>query len=418
MHRIISLACAAALAVTAAFTAVPASAVGPVWGYHGASGGTYITALGTTISSGLTASSNLTGTTVPASHETQVASVTVPNLVTVGAITSGQVAEPSGDGVKITSTVKTLGINLLNGAIKADALETSAFASASTDGFDGGAATKLVRLVIGGATIPIDVAPNTKIVIPGVASVIVNESKVEKFVNGGTVRALGAALHVTLLKAQGKAPAGAEIVVNPTQALVYPAVDTDALAVGGFAYGLFAGVAVGTTTKVLIQPTGALTVPEGGTNGVPYTNNVAGVKVTNVATVGAVETSMNALTIPGFSDVATGAHIAKINLLNGLITADVLEVDAHVRKAGEIEFSEARTNFVNLTIAGKKIPINIAKNTQINVLGIARIWINQQVLTSTSSTVIGLRVVLSTAKYGLPIGADIQVATASAYILG
>lgn len=423
MRRTLSLLSAAALTITAtlAATAAPVAADPPVpgppvWAYSGVSGGTEITALGTTISSGLTASSNLTGTTVPAAHSTAVAAVNVPNLVAVGAITSGQIAEAYGDGVQITSSVQTAGVNLLNGAIKAEALQTTAFANATTDGVNGGAATKAVRLIIGGSTIPIDVAPNTKIVIPGIASVVINESKVTPFPLDASIRATGAALDVTLLKAQGKAPAGARIIVNPVEALVVPSPPSDASPVGGFAYGLFAGANVGKTAKVYIQPTGILSVPQVGTNGVTYSNNVAGVKLTNVANVGAVTTSMNALTISGFAEVTTGAEIAKVNLLNGLITADAIQVTAHVRRAGPFDVSEAKTNFVNLTIAGKPIDINVKPNTLINVLGICKIWINQQITVSGNSTVSGLHIVLTTAKYGLPIGADIQVATANASI--
>ena len=77
MHRFTRLVIAAALAVTAAFAAgaVPASAAASDWTYVGASGGTQINALGTTISSGLTASSNLAGNTYPATRGTAVAAV-------------------------------------------------------------------------------------------------------------------------------------------------------------------------------------------------------------------------------------------------------------------------------------------------------------------------------------------------------
>ncbi len=418
MRRTISLVSAAALTVAAALTAsaVPAQADASDWTYAGASGGTQINALGTTISSGLTASSNLAGNTYPAQHSTAVAAVSVPNLVKVGAVTSAQLAEEIPGGTQITSRVEIAGVDLLNGAIKADAVKTTALAN-QVDGVPfGNAWTELVHLTIGGAVIPIDVAPNTTINIPNIAKVVVNERKVEYFANDAYVRARGAALHVTLLKPQGGAPAGAEIWVAPVMALQVPSQPTDAEVVGGAAYGLFAGVGVAPNIKVIVQPTGALNVPPYGTGNVPVTNNVLGVKVPNVATIGAVTTSMKAVSVPGFAEVTTGSELAKVNLLNGLITADAIQVTSHTLKAGQIQESDARLNFVRLTIGGKPIAINIAKNSTINVLGIAKITINEQALTPHSSYIWGLRIVLSTAKFGLPIGAVVEVGVANSWI--
>jgi hypothetical protein len=288
-------------------------------------------------------------------------------------------------------------VNLLNGAIKADALKTTAIAN-QVDGVPfGNATTELVHLTLGSTVIPIDVAPNTTINIPGIAKVVINERKIDYFANDATVRARGAALHVTLLKAQGGAPAGAEIYVNPVMALLVPTVSTDAEVVGGTAYGLFAGVGVAPNIKVIVQPTGSLNVPPYGTGGVPVTNNVAGVNIPNVAKVGAVTTSMRAVSVPGFAEVTTGSELAKVNLLNGLITADAIQVTSHTLHAGQIHESDAKLNFVRLTIGGKPIAINIAKNTTINVLGIAKISLNQQILTPHSSYIWGLRIVPSTA---------------------
>jgi hypothetical protein len=418
VHRFTRLVIAAALATTAAFVAgaVPASAAASDWTYVGAAGGTQINALGTTISSGLTASSNLAGNTYPATRGTAVAAVSVPNLVKVGAVTSGEVAEEIPGGVQIASTAETAGVNLLNGVIKADALKTTAIATVVDGVAYGDASTKLVHLTLGNALIPIDVAPNTKIVIPGIASVVINERKVEYYANDAVVRARGAALHVTLLKAQGGAPAGAEIYVDPVMALFVPSLPTDAEVVGGTAYGLFAGVGVAPNIKVIVQPTGALNVPPYGTGNVPVTNNVAGVNVTNIAKIGAVTTSMKAVSIPGYAEVTTGAELAKVNLLNGLITADAIQVTSHTLHAGVIQESDAKLNFVHLTIAGKPIAINLAKNTVINVLGIAKIYLNEQILTSHSSYIGALRIVLSTAKYGLPIGAIVEVSVANSWI--
>lgn len=424
MRRLVSVLSATVLATTAtiAASAAPVSAAPQVWTYSGSSGGTQVNALGSTISSGVTAASNLTDNVVPNSTQVQVASVSVPNLLSVGAVTSGQKAEAFGDGVKITSAVKILGVNLLNGAIKVDAVESTSYASAknaTATGAElaGGTSTTFARLTIAGKAYPITVPANTKITIPGLAEVVLNETRVDKSVPGKTVRTIGNAIHITLLKQQGSAPPGAEIKLNPTQALVVPTGESDALPVGGFAYGSYAGVAVGDQVKVLSQPTGMVSLPSIGTDGQPYTNQIAGVNIPQVATVSAIQTMVNATTIPGYSDVNTGAYLAKINLFNGLIKADAVDVSTHVRKAGTDNVAEARMNFLNLVIGGRQIPINVAPNTQIYLFGVGQVYINQQLTQPGYAAIVGLRIILSTARFGLPAGADIHVAVSASYVV-
>jgi len=433
VRRLVSVLSATALAATAGFTAAaaPANAVTPqIWTYSGTSGGTQINALGTTISSGLTAASNLADNVVPNSHTSTVAQVHVAGLLDVGAVNSGQVAEryaatpqTDGNGVKITSQVKIAGINLLNGAIKVDAIDgsTSAAADANTSGvvsLDGGTTTNFVNLSIGGKSYPVNVPANTTVEIPGLVKVVINETHVDKSLPGKTVRTMGTALHLTLLKAQGNAPAGAEIKLNPTQALVVPTGASDAHPVGGFAYGSYIGVGAGDSVRVLSQPTGMVMLPSSGTKGQPYTNQIAGINIPQVATVGAVTTLVNGTSVPGFADANTGAQLANINLLGGLIKADAVTVTSHVREAAGDNEAEASMNFVNLVIGGKKIPINVAPNTQIYLFGVGQVYINQQLTKPGYSAIVGLRIILSTKKFGLPAGADIQVAVASSYVIG
>lgn len=427
MRRLVSLLSAAALVVTAgsAVAVAPASAADPqLWVYQGSSGGTQINALGTTISSGPTAASNLADSAVPNSHTSTVASVHVAGVVDAGAVESGQVAErwtnpgSDGNGVRITSRVRIAGVNLLNGAIKVDAVDSTSTAAAdsTTTGIklDGRTSTTFLNLSIGGKSYPVNVPANTTINLGTLAKIVINETKVTKAPKA--VQAVGSALHITLLKASGNLPAGAEIWLNRTQAGVNPAGESDALPIGGFAYGTFIGVKAGDQIKVLSQPTGMVSLPSQGTNNTPYTNSTAAVNVPNVADLGVLETLVNGKTIPGYADANTGAQIARINLLNGLIKADAIDVSTHVQHTASGDISEARTNFVNLVVAGKKIPVNVAKNTQIYVFGIGQVWINQQTTVNGYAAVVGVRVILSVAKFGLPVGADIQLGVSASYI--
>jgi len=413
--------------VTAGIAAAvaPAGAVTPqLWVYQGSSGGTEVHALGTTIASGPTAASNLADSVVPNSHTSTVASVHVAGVLDAGAVESGQTASrwtntgSDGNGVKISSRVRIAGLNLFNGAIKVDAIDSTSYAAAdsTTTGIklDGKTTTTFLNLSIGGNSYPASVPANTTIDLGSLAKIVINETQVIK--GPKAIQTQGSALHITLLKANGPLPAGAEIWLNRTQAGISPAGPSDALPIGGFAYGTFVGVQAGDHISVLSQPTGMVSLPSQGTNNVPYKNSTASVNVPNVAQLGALETLVNGKTIPGYADANTGSQIARVNLLNGLITADAIGVTSHVQHTTTGDISEAQTNFVNLVIAGNKIPINVAKNTQIYLFGIGQVWINQQMTVKGYSAVVGLRVILSVAKFGLPVGADIQCSVAASYI--
>ena len=116
------------------------------------------------------------------------------------------------------------------------------------------------------------------------------------------------------------------------------------------------------------------------------------VNIPQVAELSAITTRANAKTIVGYSDVTTGAKLADINLLSGLIRAEAVETISHVRKSEADNVAEAQTNFVGLTIAGKKIPIDVKPNTQIYILGVAQVYVNQQLTKPNYSAVVGLRV--------------------------
>jgi hypothetical protein len=73
------------------------------------------------------------------------------------------------------------------------------------------------------------------------------------------------------------------------------------------------------------------------------------------------------------------------------------------------------SRLANLVIAGKAIPLNARPNTVLK-LGIGRVTINQQLKSAKSVTVRALDIVLGRAAYGLPAGAEVQIAVANASV--
>jgi hypothetical protein len=140
----------------------------------------------------------------------------VPGVVTTGAVESISTSTSVPITADVANSNETAYINLLGGVIKASAIKVIAHANLDAGGnvtVDGSMAP--LRLTIGGNTIPIDVAPNTKIEIPNVVSITVNE----QVTTAKSIKVTG--LHVTLLSPQGELGIGADVRVAEAYAGIY-----------------------------------------------------------------------------------------------------------------------------------------------------------------------------------------------------
>src|SRR5689334_4332916 len=273
MRRRIPLVLAAAVAaVTALTVAPPPGSAATVYTYFGQAGGTQIQALGTLIRSDLTAEAHLLGNKIPASASNTTASLNVPALARVGAISTNVDSAHGTDGDTITSKAEIANVSLLNGVIRAQALTTSATATHDGDDLSGTGDTRVVGLKVGSINVPIDVAPNTTIKVGNLAEVVINEQKTTRV--GDKIIQDGSALKVTLLRPRGKAPVGAQITVNPVRAAWGPSIPPKSPALGGNAFGALAKVKV-TSVEAVSGPVAYTQLPPFGTYGQPIVNSTA-----------------------------------------------------------------------------------------------------------------------------------------------
>lgn len=108
-------------------------------------------------------------------------------------------------------------IKLLNGLITADALTGVAYASATPSGTTStSTSTSLVNLVIGGKAIPVNVAPNTRINIGNIATVLINGQNKSPFA------AVVKVLEITINTATDGLPVGAVIDIGVARAGIQP----------------------------------------------------------------------------------------------------------------------------------------------------------------------------------------------------
>lgn len=395
----------------------PAStAATPKFNYIGYSGGTQIQALGTTISSDLTAQSGISGSKLPNADSTNVAAVRAGTLASIGAVETSVTAAAFGDGVRLTSKAQTARINLLNGLIKADAVKTTNVSTATVDGGMVAASnTEFVNLSISGNTLPVVIPKNYTIGIPGVATITLNGSQTVTKAGGSYTTGFG--LSLTLLQARGTAPAGARVILNPTFAATLPPIPFSASQLGGMAYGTRVTTDVGSEISVEAGRSAPVGTPPSGTENETLRNSTLAVRVPGVINAGAVESTSKSVTVPGFAEITNTNQIANLFLFSGLIQAKAIKVTAHSRKVDGVFTADQKLEFVGLKIAGQPIDINIAPNTSINVANLGIVTLNQQIETANANLIRALDIKLTFARAGLPIGAHVEVAVATTWII-
>ncbi len=427
--RLKTLTVAAVAAVTTiSLQGMPqASAATDTFIFASVAGGTRISALGTTVTSDLTAESSVVGKS-PAATSNKVASVRVAKLAQVGAVTTDAAAVKAGNGFATTAHSHAANISLLNGAIKVSAVDTTSKAESKSDASPTASNnTEFLGLTIAGKKYPVNVPRNTGVTIPGLAQVTLNASSIES--EGESVIAQGAGLYVTLLKPMNGVAAGAVIVLNPTYTFIIPATDVNGgLQLQGRGMGAYAFAHVGDEVQAQTGQIGAKSLPPRGTDGKTVSNTTLKVKVSGLLTAKAVESTVNGTTIPALAEATVTSTITDLRLFpsllsSGLITATAIGSTAHVRVDDGTPITEGNLQFINLKIAGKAIPIDVAPNTTLNVAGLGKVVINEQNQIRTAGyghafQVIALHITLDTARGGLPVGAEIKLGDSYAIAYG
>jgi hypothetical protein len=414
----------AAAAVVGALVVAP-SAAGAVTFRHmlGFAGGTAVQALGTTVESDLTSESSV-DTVTPGAGETNTAlTASVPSVATVGAVNTGANSDALDDGgVQVVTSAQTAGVNLLGGAIQARAVTTTDVATVhGNNTTDYSVHTEFVGLKISGLTIPLTVPKNFHLTIPNVANVVLNASFASAGPAGsGALMTEGAGVYISLLKARGDNPAGTVIFVNPTYSAISTVSPTNTPTIGGYAYGSKITAKAGNLLNAESGPTARISLPINGTGGVVKHNTTATVSIPSVLTASAVtDYAQGVKAATGSRSYSTmTTQLANVNLLGGLITADALTGIAHVETTpGGGTTSTATTSFVNLSIAGRKIPVTISPNTVINLANVGTVTVREQSKNDSQAQVTLLDIKISTASYGLPAGAEVRVGVAAAWVI-
>jgi len=398
--------------------AAAAATTDPV--YHAVSGGSRINVAGV-VQSDLTAASSLRVETAPRKVENATAKVDLLNGVAhIEGVQSRNQTKNVFGGIEVSSWARIAGISLLNGLITANAIETEATATIRNGEVSRTGGTKFIGVKVGNTKIPLNVAKNTAIVIPGVLSVVVNEVR-GQLGGDALIKSQATGLHITLLKPQAGLSAGASIELTPTMARILLPVPIEGDPAFGYAYSTRVGVHVGDAVNVLSAPTGIVICPAGGTNGADLTNSTARAVLPGVLKVNALTNTANANVTDDLTDATMTAHIGAVDVLNGLITLNAVNATAHVNKVGSNQpTKDANATILGLKIAGKAIPIGVDPNTVIEVPGLVKVIINEQTDLPFPYDGIAVRALHIIALPGAPddiAGVDIEVGVAGAWVI-
>jgi hypothetical protein len=349
----------------------------------------------------------------PASVQNSVASIDLGPIVTTSETANDTVAsmyDSTSAAVQSVSTVQ--GLSVLGGAITATALEAVANSTASgKTASSNGKGSTFVDLVVNGHAIGGTPEPNTRIEIPGIGVVTLNEQTVRQ--GPGVASSIDVEMidvRVTTANSFGL-PVGAEVVVAHAASNI--AVPPVPVAVDASSYALYA---FGSVPGSFVQsgPWAPAQIPcSGGT----AQDSLARLTLAYAA-LGTMVDSAAGSAEPGVSTAAAQSQIQDVNLLAGLITASAITSDASVELKGH--FSRiGSVSIVSGSIAGARISASPAPNTVIKLAGLGYVILNEEKATfdagSVHLIVNAIHVVVTTRNVlGLPVGASIIVAHSSA----
>ncbi len=309
------------------------------------------------------------------------------------------------------ATASTANVSLLGGLITAQALNAVSTTTLTSSGFQVSAAgSTFTNLLIAG--IPYNSpAPNTMINLLGLGYVVLNEQTSAITSKQGQMTVNMIDIHITVANNLLGLDVGTEIIVsNATSGMIK-----------AFAPAIVTGSSFGTSvasTLISSSPTAPVNLPCFGTAGQLLTNSVASVNIAGVLSSGAVtDTGESDLTNP-LSKGQMTSQVEGLNLLNGLITANVIfsQVNAVVNGFGGT-FETGVGSFTGLSVAGyPAINDDVPYNTQVSILGLGTLYLKHLISNfpypdTTEVRMIEL-VINQSNSYNLPIGADIIISDA------
>jgi len=376
-------------------------------GYQGSAYGTEVN-IDSAVQSGRSALSVLGCVSQPGTLKTNTAvSVNAPPALSTGTLDTSAASQTTATGVASVSSSNVQSVSLLSGLVSA-----SAVTSVSTTNRDNStgtlsvsaAGTQFASLSVAGIPVGGTPAPNTKITLPGVGYVMLNQQTSSIGAVSANMTVIG--IHVVVTVSTPLAAAGTQVYVGyATSSLSEPVRGL----LGGAGYGASAHVGGNVIAgEEFPQPMPCL-----GTHGNTLTNSAASVTVPGVLSTGTVTDTANGAANGKRVAGEVTAAVENLNLLGGMVTATAVKAD--VTASGNPPSFGDSSSFAGLSVAGQPgIGDNVPANTKVPLSGIGTLWLHRVVQTGSSIRVIMIQldVTVPSNPLGLSPGTVVDIASA------
>jgi hypothetical protein len=160
--------------------------------------------------------------------------------------------------------------------------------------------------------------------------------------------------------------------------------------------------------------------PCAGTNGHPLTSRIGTLGIPGI--IGTSLTVARAIADRTATDAQATetTHLEGVSLLGGLISASAIKAVANVHATEKkMHSSSAGSSFVNLVVAGQKMPADVPENTIVQLPGLGSVTLNEVTPSGDGVTTAGTSVIMIKVKidvsnsFGLPVGAVVTLAEAN-----
>jgi hypothetical protein len=329
------------------------------------------------------------------------ASANLPGALHTGTISNRVSASANSTSGTTRALSNVHNTNLLAGLVKANWTRTTARVTYTVGkGFSFGHGVNYGSLTVAGNTQ--NVHANTKISLPGIGYVILNQQK--HSVHNGIAVQIVNAIHVVVTKSANTLglQSGTHLVIGHAVAAVKR--PTHGGPVTGFAFGTHAKVgntaSSGYSARVFMNCLG-------GANAL----QVVTAKAFKLATSGTVRSQVWSRVRNSVTKARASNTVQKARLLNGLVRADAVRASVNGRYNGaRHRFSDTST-LLNLVVNGQHV--NAKVNQRVKISGVGTLYVHRVIRTRKTITVRMLELIASAGNtMGLKTGTDIQVGVA------
>lgn len=397
-----------ALGLTAGAVVPPASAATAAPALYNHQGYAYGTSVkvGSVVKSGPSAPVALGCTVGTGLHRSNTtAGVDLSPLLRTGTV--GTTADTGSSPTSSRTSARTQGARLLGGLVYGSVIKAVSTTTAGGSGLAvSGAGTNFTGLTVAGTPVATKAAPNTKIKLPGVGYLILNEQS-------RTVTATAASLTVNALHlvVTTRNTLGAKVGTNLVVSHAVSGLD-------GPVAGILTGAAYSTRAQVAKTvksgPSFRVMMPCLGTGGNVRSNTGAGITLRGLARTGTIRNTVQGTVTASTARGETTATVQNANVLAGIVTASLVKADATVVKTSSgITRSGNGSTFGTLKVKGHPgITGNVGPNTTVKLAGIGTLYLHRVITTPHGIEVRMIELQVTNPNAGPAVGTDLRIAVA------